>query len=62
MATRLAVRILDLKCDDSLAITDREHASTRDLRSTLKSIFGVRPTIISTRPDANFSPDYFVEK
>lgn len=62
MATRLAVRILDLKCDGRLAITDCEYASTREIRSTQKSIIGVHPTNISTWLDANFSPDYYVEQ
>jgi isopenicillin-N epimerase len=61
-ATRLAVRSLDWKRDDRLAITDCEHASTRELRSALESIVGVRTTIISTGPDANFSPEYFLEQ
>lgn len=61
-ATRLAVRSLDWQRGDRLAVTDVEHASTRELRRALESMLDISTTVIPTGRAAEFAPDYFLEQ
>lgn len=56
-ATRLAVRSLDWKPGDKLALTDVEHASTLEMAQGMQEQVGVATTVIPTGYGPTFSPE-----
>ena len=60
-STRLAVRSLDWKAGDRLAISDVEHQSTRRMARTMESLLGVKTTIVPSGNGSTFSPSNLLE-
>lgn len=61
-ATRLAVRSLDWRAGDKLALSDVEHASTFDMARGMQKQVGVTTTIFPSGEGPTFSPDYFLDQ
>ena len=60
-STRLAVRSLNWRQGDRLAISDVEHQSTRRMARAMESLVGVKTTVIPSGNDSTFSPADFLE-
>ncbi len=61
-ATRLAVRSLDWRTGEKLALSDVEHASTFEMAHGMEQQIGVSTTIVPSGEGPTFSPDFFLEQ
>ena len=61
-ATRLAVRSLDWRTGDKLALSDVEHASTFEMARGMQEQIGVTTTIVPSGEGTTFSPGFFLDQ